>query len=145
MFDPEALPPKLRAFYDFWDTKRAGRRFPARADLQFAELRPWLESLHVVEVLPNDFRYKIFATKSAQRLGRELTGLLLSQIEPRELTQDAAIDYRRCAETGEPNFADRTERYVDNRLFSWKRVVVPLGVNGSDVDHLMVCIEYHLL
>ncbi len=145
MFDPLPLPPRLRDFYDLWDRKRGTRKFPARADYRFEELRPWLEELHLVEVLPGDFRFKVFATKSAKRIGREYTGMLLSECEPRALIEDAARDYRRCVETGEPNYADRNNRYADGRHYSWTRVVVPLGADGQTVDHLMICMEYHLI
>ena len=145
MLDIEVLPPRLRDFYALWERKRAARRFPARADYLFEDLGPWLEELHLVEVLPNDFRYKVFATKSARRLGREFTGMLLSQCAVPWMVEDAAVDYRHCAVTGEPSFADRTARYVDNRLYSWKRLIVPLSSDGVAVDHLMVCMEYHLI
>ena len=145
MVDPSTLPRPLREFYELWLRKRGGRRFPARSDYLFEDLQPWLEELHLVEVLPNDFRYKVFATKSARRLGRELTGKLLSECGLSWMADDAGVDYRLCVTTGEPNFADRTARYVDGRLYSWKRLIVPLGTTDDAVDHLMISMEYHLI
>jgi hypothetical protein len=69
----------------------------------------------------------------------------MSECEPREMIQDAMVDYRRCVETREPSFADRTDRYINGRHYSWKRLIVPLGPDGETVDHLMVCMEYHLI
>src|SRR5262245_30348385 len=117
MLDLALLSDDLRAFYALWDAKRGGRLLPARSDLEFAELRPWLESLHIVEVLADDFRFKIFATNSTLRLGAEMTGQLLSKLEPRQLAEDAGTDYRRCVETRTPIFADRTRQHMDGRMF----------------------------
>src|SRR4051812_40171224 len=106
MVDPNILPPTLRAFYEFWERKRAGRHFPHRADMRFEELRPWLGEIHLVEVLPDDFRYKVFATKSAERLGQEYTGVLLSNGLPPDMARDAAVDYRRAVDEAAPHYAD---------------------------------------
>src|SRR5262249_30053820 len=89
MLDPNVLPRPLRDFYELWTRKRGDRRFPARSDYSFEDLQPWLEELHLVEVLPSDFRYKVFATKSARRLGRELTGKLLSECGMTWIADDA--------------------------------------------------------
>lgn len=139
-----SLPPKLREFHALWDGKRGGRMFPARQDFAFAELGPWLGALHVVEVLEGDFRFKVFAGKSAARMRQELTGRLISEIAPAAMAQDAARDYREVVERRVPIYADRTRQEMEGRMYSWRRLIVPLG-QGESVDHLFVCMDYDFI
>jgi hypothetical protein len=142
--DHSQLSPRMEQFLDLWDGKRAGRTVPARYDFAFEELRPWLGALHLLEVLPGDFRFKVFATGTAERVKREYTGRLMSEAEPKELTREAMAAYRQAVDTRAPLFTDRSNVHIEGRAFSWRRLILPLGVNGETVDHLFVCIEFLL-
>jgi hypothetical protein len=144
MLELSALPLPLRDFHALWDRKRGGRAFPARLDFSFEELGPWLGRLHLIEVLPDDFRFKVFAGKSAIRMGQEATGQLLSEFTPRWMAEDAAKDYRQTVDTRAPTYADRTRQERDGRMYSWRRLILPLG-QGEAVDHLFVCMEYDFI
>lgn len=146
MFDVAVLPKRQRDFLELWNRKRGDRRFPARVDFLFEDIAPWLEHLHLVEVLPDgDFLFRVFATKSAIRLGQENTGRRMSDFSKTWIVDDALIDYRQVVATGEPIFADRSRRHEDNRMYSWKRLVLPLGRDATTVDHLFVCLHYDFI
>jgi len=142
--DRSPLSPRMAQFLDLWNSKRAGRTLPARPDFAFEELRPWLGELHLLEVLPADFRFKVFATGTAERVKREFTGRLMSEAEPKELIREAMVAYRRAVESRAPSFADRSNVQIEGRVFSWHRLILPLAADGEAVDHLFVCIEYLL-
>ncbi len=144
MLELSSLPSRLRDFHALWERKRGSRAFPARQDFPFEELVPWLGELHLIEVLPDDFRFKVFAGKSAARMGQEATGRLLSEFEPRWMAEDAARDYRQSVEGRMPIYADRSRREMDGRMYSWRRLILPLG-QGEAVDHLFVCMEYDFI
>jgi len=144
MVDPAALKPNLASFYALWTLKRGTRDLPSRREFPFEELGPWVGRLHLIEVLPGDFRFKVFAGRSSLRLGDEWTGRLLSEVTPRWMAEDAAIDYRRCIETCQPIYADRTGRETEERVYSWRRLILPLG-EGRTVDHLFVCMDYDFI
>jgi hypothetical protein len=144
MIDRSQLSARMSQFLDLWERKRAGRAVPARYDFAFEELRPWLGELHLLEVLPDDFRFKVFATGTAERVKREYTGRLISEAAPRELAQEAMIAYRQAVNLRTPLFSDRSNVHIEGRAFSWNRLILPLGVDGATVDHLFVCIEYLL-
>lgn len=144
MVEPASLPPRLRDFHALWDRKRGSRALPARPDFAFEELGPWLGQLHVVEVLSGDFRFKVFAGNSAARMRQELTGKLISEITPVWMAEDAARDYREVCATRSPLYADRTRRELEGRMYSWRRLVLPLGQGGT-VDHLFVCMDYDFI
>jgi hypothetical protein len=144
MLELSSLPPRLREFHALWDRKRGSRALPARPDFAFEELRPWLGQLHVVEVLPTDFRFKVFAGKSAARMRQELTGKLISEITPAWMAEDATKDYREVVDKCIPLYADRTRREHEGRVYSWRRLILPLG-QGEAVDHLFVCMDYDFI
>lgn len=144
MIDRATLSGRMGQFLDLWETKRAGRTVPARYDFAFEELRPWLGELYLLEVLPDDFRFKVFATGTAERVKREYTGRLISEAEPRDLAREAMVAYRQAVVERAPLFSDRSNIHIDGRAFSWHRLILPLGVDGQTVDHLFVCIEYLL-
>lgn len=144
MIDPALLAQPLVAFYTLWQHKRGTRVMPSRSDFPFDEIAPWVGRLHLIEVLADDFRFKVFAGRSSTRLGEEWTGRLLSDVTPRWMAEDAAADYRRCVEACEPVYADRTRREAEGRMFSWRRLVLPLGERGR-VDHLFVCMDYDFI
>jgi hypothetical protein len=144
MLDRSKLSLRMERFLALWEEKRAGRMVPARYDFAFEELRPWLGELHLIEVLPADFRFKVFATGTAERVKREYTGRLLSEAQPKELTREAALAYRQAVDSRTPLFSDRSNVHIEGRAFSWHRLILPLGADGARVDHLFVCIEYLL-
>ena len=144
MIDPDALPPRLRQFYELWERKRGTSVIPARSDFAFEELRPWLGELHLLEVLPDDFRFKVYATGTAERVKREFTGFLMSQVTPAELAREAAREYRRVVETRAPAFTDRSHIMAEGRIYSWQRLIVPLGDDRVTVDQIFVCLQYLL-
>jgi hypothetical protein len=144
MIDPALMAQTLVAFYTLWQHKRGTRVMPSRGDFPFNEITPWVGRLHLVEVLPEDFRFKVFAGRSSTRLGDEWTGRLLSEVVPRWMAEDAAADYRRCVEICEPVYADRTRREAEGRMYSWRRLILPVG-EGRTVDHLFVCMDYDFI
>jgi hypothetical protein len=144
MIDPDKLPPRLRQFLVLWEQKRGADPLPARADFAFEELRPWLGELHLLEVLENDFRFKVFATGTAERVKREYTGHLMSEVTPAELAREAALEYRRVVESRRPVFTERSQVMAEGRVYSWQRLIAPLGHDRRTVDHLFVCLHYLL-
>lgn len=48
--------PVTQAFYDYWDTKRAGRKMPARRDLDPIEMKAWLPGIQLIDVHENPRR-----------------------------------------------------------------------------------------
>ena len=69
--------PRLREFARLWDAKRAGRRAPARADLDPVELRPFLPYLYMYDVVGPEarLRFRLAGTKVVEFVGvGELAG-----------------------------------------------------------------------
>ena len=138
------LPVELRSLVELWRTKRGCRTLPARRDFQIEELKPWLGRMHVIEVLPGDFRFAVFATTSAQRVGVELTGRLISEAPVPDMAKDAEETYRQSVKTKRPVYRRTPPTVYDDRLYGYTRVVLPLG-EKDEPDRLFVAIHYDLI
>src|SRR3546814_21056572 len=67
---------QLLNLYDYWDGKRRGRAFPARADIDPLELGQMLPNLFLVDVLEDapHFRYRLSGGHVDELPGQRLTG-----------------------------------------------------------------------
>ncbi len=73
---------RLRDMHAYWEDKRAGRAFPARADVSPAEIVSHLPSLFLVDVMPpglaiGDFRVRLMGTALNELFARDFTGISL--------------------------------------------------------------------
>ena len=78
--------PLLLRLFEYWRGKRAGRRMPARADIDPVQI-PWaLSRLFLVDYTPDDgFRYRLAGNELANLFGRgNLKGLTLMDFLPPE-------------------------------------------------------------
>jgi len=137
------LPSHMRDLVALWRAKAGARHWPARRDLLFEELVPWLGRLHLVEVLDGDFRFAVFGTATMGVMRREYTGMRLSEIaDP-------------LARVWERGYADAVTRrmplffhhpldvYGEMREHvGWWRVILPLGT-GATVEQLLVLIQVY--
>lgn len=88
---PELTQPVLRPVLDYWERKRAGRKLPARADIEPLELKAYLRHLFLIEVLGGgEFRYRLVGSEITERYGRNSTGRTVREIYA---AQPAASDW----------------------------------------------------
>lgn len=87
MTGPDAVTdPRLRGLLDYWSARRsAGRPVPARHDLDPADIQPLLPWIMLLDVLEDDYRYRLVGTGLDGLFGRALTGTTLSQSWPAHL------------------------------------------------------------
>jgi hypothetical protein len=133
-----------RLAIELWESKRAGRIIPSRADFDPVELKPILPRLILIDVLddPPDFRYRLAGTMSRDLRGVEVTGQSVLELVPRqhglrlwndlcEMQRERALQYVQIsviANTGEP--------------LSYRVLRLPLGADGETVDMVMVVQDY---
>tara|TARA_R110000824_G_scaffold366730_2_gene555715 strand:- start:245043 stop:245495 length:453 start_codon:yes stop_codon:yes gene_type:complete len=70
--------------FDYWRAKCSDTRFPVRADIQPAEIKPLLPSLSILEVsgdAPLQLRVRLAGTRLRDYLGVETTGRMVSDFE----------------------------------------------------------------
>jgi hypothetical protein len=94
----------------------------------------------MVEPVGGDFRFIVFGTAIAERIRRDWTGRLLSEMVPADTGAAIASMFRRAVETRAPVWFWTGPRDFEGRQFAWWRVVLPLGAEET-VERLMVGVQ----
>lgn len=68
--------PSTRAIYEYWLGKRAGRRMPARRDIDPLEMKPWLANIQLIDISHNPRRmvYRLVGELDVSFRGYNPTG-----------------------------------------------------------------------
>jgi hypothetical protein len=135
-------PSSLR-LYDYWSARRRDRAYPARRDVDPAELRFALGNLMLIDVQrePLDFRIRLQGTLIARRVGWDLTGRFIGEIPDPELRERLRTSYTEVVATGQPSVACLERSFAG----LWRRyevVRLPLADDGRTIDMLLVGIMY---
>jgi hypothetical protein len=80
--DPQHLQHPVLAFLkDYWNSRKAGRPLPSRADIKPSDLKQHLGWIILLDALPDyaDFRYRTIGTRVAQYFLADSTGKTLSE------------------------------------------------------------------
>lgn len=139
LYMPASPLPLQRDLQALWASKRDGGPIPLRRAFDVIELRPWLGFLCLVDIerQARDFRYRIFGTRIANIVGRELTGLRLSQVDGglREGLRPGYVEVARCQ--APMLFAPALQEAW--RTVCLSELVLPLSSDGHATDMLLTC------
>jgi hypothetical protein len=140
--------PPFAALYRLWESKRAGRTYPARGDFDPIELKDWLGRITLIDVLhetPMDFRYRLCGSRTVDQYGLDLTGRRLSeacfigtpataQKAMTELVRIGRVRYRNDPVEDVRGFASMRER-----------LYLPLAEDGTTINMLLCYQESRIL
>ena len=115
---------------------------PRPDELDPIDIRSALGRVLLLDVLPEarDFRYRLYGTIMAARMGRDLTGILLTEFAPGEYIGDFYMAiYLAMCERREPVF---TCHFPSDRSYARQiqRVLLPLG-EKAEVTRILGCVE----
>jgi len=132
------LHPKLRELHALWERKRADRPLPARGDLDVIELWPWLGNLMLLEVEAGgaDFVYRVYGTVLADYFARDLTGRRTSSLA-QDVQAVVRAEYGQAIGNVRPIVVTRA-RSVQQKRVRASKLILPLGPDRKNVDHLLV-------
>jgi hypothetical protein len=132
--------PKIAGIYDYWKAKRGARAMPARRDLDPIELKPYLGSIILYDVLrePLDFRYRLVGTHIALAMGRDLTGRKLSDVSASEDQSYAMIALSDIVGRRVYRFRNDPLRGERGSFLGRDRIHLPLSENGTEVTMLLL-------
>ena len=135
------LSPLARAAFEYWNGRRGARPMPARRDIDPLDMRAWLPQAMLFDVLDGgrDFFCRVAGTDIRERIGVEMTGRLLSELngEP-AVVQGILEEYREVVRLRRPTSArhDFVNR-VTGRPKIYERLTMPLSADGATVDMLL--------
>jgi len=132
-----AVDERLLRLFRLWQSKRRGRRLPARGDLRPEELKPWFGNLIVLDVIDagRDFRYRLFGTNIVRQAGFDMTGKLLSEYPIKDALPHFFATHREVVRRATPAFGEHNPRVVHVRRR--RRLILPFGEDGKTVDRTL--------
>jgi hypothetical protein len=136
-------PPSLQRLAEIWNEKRGPDSLPPRALFSFEDVVPWLGYLHLLELVEDDFEFRIFGSAVAAWLGHDYTGRRLSEVlsQTPEVGAKAEVGYRKAIATAAPVYMHTELARHRGTDFGWSRLLLPLG-EGDRITHLMIAIHY---
>ena len=145
--------PSTADFYRYWDTKRRGRRMPARSDIDPLEMKPWLTGTALIDVkrsppgslVPYELRYRLVGMRPTLLRGRDVIGM---RVETGYFGADLAAaleNYRLVIEQKTLVYDwDRTPS-SDGFARESETLLLPLSSDGETVDMVLVYQEVDTL
>lgn len=129
------------ALYRYWDAKKCGRKLPRRADIDPAEMRPWLPGLVLVDVSqagPRSIVYRVVGTAVCAHRGFDPTGRPVQEGLYGNVRDEVLENYRIAIEEQSIVFDyDPTPSRS-----GWAREIgtlfLPLSTDGSNVDKILI-------
>lgn len=141
------LPPDLRVLFEYWRGKRAGRRMPARADLDPADLKPLLPSMILVDVLYDaagaaDFVYRLLGTREVEARGANPTGQRVAEAYFGPSQDNVLGCYRTVVEHRQPYLDDEYYLRDGDDFADEANIFLPLSSDGERVTMVLVYTAY---
>ncbi|GAB4362815.1 MAG: hypothetical protein Kow00114_18370 [Kiloniellaceae bacterium] len=132
--------PALRDLYLYWHGKRGARAYPARADIDPAEIKKQLPYVMLVDVLDDGrhFRFRLIGTDVA--IGVDPTGKLQHEELPEGIYRDHITALFRRGAAGPGALYSRSS-YGYTAIEgprSVSRLFMPLSANGRIIDMMLI-------
>ena len=134
---------ELRRLYAYWLSRRAGRRYPARRNIDPLDFRYLMGRIVLIDVLraPLRFRIRLQGVEVVKYFRRDLTGKTFEDIARPELRAFMLHRAKELVEAGEPHFA-RRELVKDDRALRFEVAVLPLADDGFTIDMVLLAIIF---
>lgn len=127
--------------YRYWREKCRGRRMPARADLDPAEMPVrLLPGITLVDVVPDArrFIYRLVGTGEVEVRGTDPTGRSVIEGFFGPSVEDALSCYSRVVETRAPLLDAEPFVATNGRYISEETIFLPLSDDGTNVNMVLV-------
>lgn len=133
---------RLETAYRYWRSKAAGRRMPARADIDPTEIPKLLPDVMLVNVMSDGrYRYRLIGTENARAHGINATGRYLDEVLPGvEYKAHVIALYDECVRERRALYSEclflSPERRAPER--HTKVLFMPLSEDGDTVNMVFV-------
>jgi hypothetical protein len=140
----ELSAPRLREAFAYWHGKLAGRKMPARRDIDPIEMPKLLPYVMLVDVLPAplDFRYRLIGTEARSILQQDYTGKRFSELPGKGKGSVVWDNCEQVVLTKAP--FSRSPPYVGpERYFrNCENLLLPLSENDTEVAMILQVISF---
>jgi len=142
-FTMDDLPNRImQDIYQYWLDIKGDKPMPSRADLHPEDIPGLLPHLALVDVEPENKRYKyrLMGSESVRALGIDPTGRYLDEAPKIELLLKKNYDW--LVKEKRPYFVFDKLLWSDKSFMDYYALGLPLSQNGVDVDILMFGMYY---
>lgn len=130
------------ALFEYWSQRRHGRRMPARADIDPAELGKLLPNLMLIEASDGPerrYRYRLVGTRVVQATGEDRTGRHFDEVEFFQRFPNVLAQYTEIIDKASPLFMPEPFcNETHGTTYDVERLMLPLGRNDDKVDMILV-------
>jgi hypothetical protein len=129
---------------DYWDSKRAGRRMPARRDIEPTEILDLLPYVVLIDVErePLDFRYRLVGTAVAARIGHDHTGARFSALGPQGRGSEVWNTALRILEEKRPIVSYVPYVGFNRWIQNYRDISMPLSENNDEVNMIFGVLQF---
>jgi hypothetical protein len=130
---------RLLDLYDYWERKRGGRTFPARADIDPLDLGQMLPNLFLVDVLAAapHFRYRLTGGTVDQIHGQSLTGKTPRHIRTPDVASAVEQRYHEIVAARQPRCEHVALLAEDHTYWHYECLILPLSDDGARINMLL--------
>jgi hypothetical protein len=132
--------PELAFLHDYWLRLPRIGGLARYAAIDPLEMRPALGHVMLLEAdeAADDYRYRLYGSRIAERAGFDLTGKLTRDVPTHPAIQVFfRVCYRACAQRSIPLFT-RHAPPVSIGVVYWSRIVLPLADETGETRHFLV-------
>jgi len=138
---------RLRALYDYWRSRRRGRRCPSRSDIEPTDIPGLLPYVMLTEVIDGGARYRwrLVGTEVERHFGCQMTGRYIDEQLRGEYLAYVEKLYRSAVAGCTPVYSEnayntRTSGWdAYPEVFRTARVMLPLAPEGEAVNMILIC------
>ena len=134
------MPADICDVYQYWDAKRGDRRMPSRADIDPIDLKHFLPSIMLIDVVGDDrlYVYRLVGTREVRLRGRDPTGGTVAENFFGSCAKEAMRNYDRVVSSGQPWLDAGACLSADERFLDLEALFLPLSSDGAEVDKILV-------
>jgi hypothetical protein len=132
----------LKGMHVYWDKLRNTRVFPARADIDPVDIKPFLGRIVLFDVLkdPLRFKFRLVGLEFVNQFGLDPTGKMVDEYPRPESRQFIADMLTSTLAAREPMTIRRTVLTGD-RVCNYESLYMPLSADGENIDMIMFGFE----
>jgi hypothetical protein len=136
--------PVIADVHHYWDSKRRGRRMPARTDIDPAELRPYIANMLLVDVRHEPFAltYRLVGTREVKARGGDPTGKDVADHFIGDSWDAILFKYRFVVDQRAFIYDEDPAPSRSARVRELASLFLPLSPDDRTVNMVMVCTDY---
>ncbi|MDP6390255.1 MAG: PAS domain-containing protein [Alphaproteobacteria bacterium] len=138
----DACAPEIKQIFEYWDSKRRGRRMPSREDIDPIEIPRLLPKVQLVDVEqdPLRFRYRLVGTEMVARRGSDPTGKEVGKAFYGSDPQRIIANYTYVVEHKTHQYSNTQFKEPRGWYVSLERIYLPLSEDDDLVNKILVLV-----